>query len=331
MRKHKHLNTFNSKTFFAVIGLTLSILLVFGGSFRLQNVQATNENNALQTAAYRNPKLPVDQRVADLLKRMTIEEKVAQLETLWGNKPQQKENNGFTADQGNFSPEKAAVSMKNGIGAIARQREWKDARGSAEFANALQKWLVEKTRLGIPAIFHDEALHGNMAQGSTSFPTPMALASSWDTDLVTKVFTAAALETRARGAQQVLGPNLDLAREPRWGRTEETYGEDPYYVSRMGVAVIKALQGNGPNVDDAHVIATAKHFAAHGQPEGGTNIAPANYSERILREDFFVSFEAAVKEAKVMSVMPSYNEIDGIPSHTNKWLFGECFTRRMEI
>src|SRR5215207_3550590 len=231
---------------------------------------------------YRNARLPVERRVADLLARMTLEAKVAQLVCLWGERPE-----------------------------------------AARFANAVQKWLVENTRLGIPAIFHDEALHGLMAQNATHFPQPIALASSWDTDLVTRVFTAAALETRARGSHFVLGPNLDLAREPRWGRTEETYGEDPYLVSRMGVAVIKAIQGPGPNIDDAHVIATAKHFAAHGQPEGGTNIAPVNVSERVLREYFLPSFEAAVKEAGVMSVMASYNEIDGVPSHANRWLLGK--------
>ncbi len=118
----------------------------------------------------------------------------------------------------------------------------------------------------------------------------------------------------------MLGPNLDVAREPRWGRTDETYGEDPYLVSRMAVTVVKALQGPGPMIEGDHIIATAKHYAAHGQPEGGTNIAPANYSERILREVFLPSFEAAVKEAGILSVMPSYNEIDGVPSHTNKWL-----------
>jgi beta-glucosidase len=152
-----------------------------------------------------------------------------------------------------------------------------------------------------------------MGVGSTSFPQPIALASSWDLDLIRQVFTAAALETRARGSHQVLGPNLDLGRDPRWGRTEETYGEDPYLVSRMGVALIKAIQENG-------VLATAKHFAAHGQPEGGTNVGPANFSERVLRETFMPSFEAAVKEAGVASVMASYNEIDGVPSHMNSWL-----------
>src|SRR5688572_132481 len=256
--------------------------------------------------AYKNTRLSVDERVADLLKRMTLEEKVAQLVCVW--------------PRGRDIPPDA---MKHGLGQVARQQEHKGPRDGAAYANATQKWLIENTRLGIPAIFHDEILHGHMAQGSTSFPQPIALASSWDLDLITKVFTAAALETRVRGSHQVLGPNLDIGRDPRWGRTEETYGEDPYLVSRIGVALIKAIQGRGPTIDNEHVAATAKHFAAHGQPEAGTNIGPANFSERILREVFLPSFEAAVKEAGVMSVMASYNEIDGVPSHINKWLLDD--------
>ena len=269
---------------------------------------------------YKNAALPVDQRVADLLKRMTLEEKIAQLVCVWAQRPQVKPQTDFSVDRGEFSPEAAKQVFKHGIGQIARQRERKGPREGAVFANAVQKWLIENTRLGIPAMLHDEILHGHMAKGSTSFPQPIALANSWDTDFLAQVFTAAAMETRARGSHIVLGPNLDLARDPRWGRTEETYGEDPYLVSRMGVAVIKAIQGAGPTVDGNHVMATAKHFAAHGQPEGGTNIAPAPFSERVLREAFLPSFEAAVKEAGVMAVMPSYNEVDGVPSHANKWL-----------
>ena len=280
---------------------------------------AVGSSQTAETPAYRDASLPIPRRVSDLLARMTIEEKVAQVTTLWIRKPQEKDLGGTVTFQtrGDFSPAKAAVVLKHGIGQIARQREGKDARQSAEYANAVQNWLRQNTRLGIPAIFHDEALHGHMARGSTSFPTPISMSSSWDLDLIARVFTVAALETRIRGGHQVLGPNLDLARDPRWGRTEETYGEDPYLASRMGVACIKALQGEGPMVDDQHVIATAKHFAAHGQPEGGTNIAPVNVSERILREVFLPTFEAAVKEAGVLSVMPSYNEIDGVPSHAS--------------
>ena len=269
---------------------------------------------------YKNSRLPVDRRVADLLSRMTLEEKIAQLVCLWGSRPQANPQTNFATDRGEFSPAKAAEVMKHGIGQIARQRERKDPREGAKFANAVQKWLVENTRLGIPAILHDEILHGHMAKGSTSFPQPIALATTWDPEFITKVFTAGALETRARGSHQVLGPNLDLARDPRWGRTEETYGEDPYLTSRMAVAIVKALQGPGPNIGENNVIATAKHFTAHGQPESGTNIGPVNFSERTLREYFLPSFKAAVIEAGIMSVMPSYNEIDGIPSHANTWL-----------
>ena len=296
------------------------VVALLCAAFALVCAAPRTANMQGSTPDYKNPRLSVERRVEDLLGRMTLEEKVAQLVCLWGARPQVGPQTDFSMDRGDFSAERAREVMKNGIGQIARQRERKDPREAARFANALQKWLVETTRLGIPAIFHDEILHGLMAQKATSFPTPIALASSWDTELVRRVFTAAALETRARGSHFVLGPNLDLAREPRWGRTEETYGEDPYLVSRMGVAVIRAIQGEGPGVDDAHVIATAKHFAAHGQPEGGTNIAPANYSERALRENFLPSFEAAVREAHVGSVMASYNEIDGVPSHANRWL-----------
>ena len=297
------------------IGLTISVTLIVS-AFCLP-VAHTQDGSRPD---YKNPNLPVERRVNDLLSRMTLEEKIAQLTCLWGNRPQVNPQTDFATDRGDFSPAKAAEVMKHGIGQIARQRERKGPREGATFANALQKWLVENTRLGIPAIFHDEILHGHMAKGSTSFPQPIALATTWDPEFVTKVFTAGAMETRARGSQLVLGPNLDLARDARWGRTEETYGEDPYLTSRMAVAIVKALQGPGPGIDGNHVMATAKHFAAHGQPESGTNIAPVNFSERTLREYFLPSFKAAVTEAKIGAVMPSYNEIDGTPSHANKWL-----------
>ena len=299
-----------------VAGLSISITLIIS-VFGLPVAHMNSQDNRPD---YKNPRLPVERRVTDLLSRMTLEEKVAQLTCLWGGRPQVNPQTDFATDRGDFSPAKAAEVMKHGIGQIARQRERKGPREGATFANALQKWLVENTRLGIPAIFHDEILHGHMAKGSTSFPQPIALATTWDPVFITKVFAAGALETRARGSHLVLGPNLDLARDARWGRTEETYGEDPYLTSRMAVAIVKALQGPGPGVDENHVMATAKHFAAHGQPESGTNIAPVNFSERTLREYFLPSFKAAVTEAKIAAVMPSYNEIDGVPSHANKWL-----------
>jgi beta-glucosidase len=276
---------------------------------------------AQNTLPYRDPKLPVDQRVTDLLSRMTIQEKIAQLEGAWENKqffhdPQEL----FVDENGKFLPERAVALMKNGLGEISRPSENRDSRAMAEYTNTVQKWMRDNTRLGIPVIFHDECLHGHVAPKATSYPQAIALASTWDPSLRHEVFTATAAEARARGVQQCLAPVLDLARDPRWGRTEETYGEDPYLVSRLGVAAITGYQGTGPGIDKAHVMATAKHFAVHGQPEGGTNVGPANYSERTIREYWLKPFEAAVKEAHVATVMPSYNEIDGIPSHSNKHL-----------
>jgi beta-glucosidase len=283
-----------------------------------------SEAGLAQTAPYRDARLPVEQRVADLLSRMTLEEKVAQLEGAWENAQFHSDPKTVFIDaKGAFLPEHAAALIKNGLGEMSRPSENRGARAMAEFTNTMQRWVKENTRLGIPIIFHEECLHGHAALQGTSFPQPIGLASTWDPDLVRDVFTVTAAEVRARGAQQCLTPVLDLAREPRWGRTEETYGEDPYLVSRIGVAAIKGFQGQGPFIDSAHVIATAKHFAVHGQPEAGTNAAPGNYSERVVREYFLKPFEAAVKEGHVQSVMASYNEVDGIPSHSNKQLLDD--------
>ena len=271
--------------------------------------------------AYRNPDLPVEQRLADLLSRMTLEEKVAQLQGTWQNpNSRQDPNLMFVGEKGVFLPQRAAVALKVGLGEMSRPSENRGPRQMAEFTNTLQKWMKENTRLGIPILFHDECLHGHAAPKGTSYPQPIALASSWDPDLVRDVFSATAAEVRARGAHQCLTPVVDLARDPRWGRTEETYGEDPYLVSRIGVAAVQGFQGSGPFIDKAHVLATLKHFAVHGQPEGGTNVAPGNYSERVVREYFLKPFEAGVKQGHAQSVMASYNEIDGIPSHSNRHL-----------
>jgi beta-glucosidase len=268
---------------------------------------------------YKDSNMPVEQRIEDLLSRMTFEEKVAQLTSTMAMLGFDSEaKNSFVDKEGKFLPERAAEMFKHGIGQISRPSGMRGPREMAEFTNTIQKWMIENTRLGIPVMFHEEALHGLATPGATSFPQAIALASTWNCDLVYEVFTATALETRSRGAQQVLSPVLDLARDPRWGRTEETYGEDSYLAARMGVAAVRGFQGNAPPIDKAHVIATGKHFAVHGQPENGTNVGPGNYSERIVREQFLLPFEAAVKEAKLQSIMPSYNEIDGIPSHANR-------------
>jgi beta-glucosidase len=271
---------------------------------------------------YKDATRPTEERVRDLLSRMTIEEKVAQTFGIW------KDKEKITDDKGRFSPEMAAVAMPQGIGQLARPSELRDKpvkillgpRESATFVNDVQKWLIEKTRLGIPALAHEEALHGLTAPLGTSFPIPIALASSWDPGLLEKVMSVAALEARTRGITEVLSPVLDLARDPRWGRTEETYGEDPYLVSRLGVAAIQGYQGRNQTLGADKVFATAKHFAGHGPHEGGINTAPGNLPERILRDQHLFPFEAAVREAGVMAVMPSYNEVDGVPSHKNRYL-----------
>ena len=276
---------------------------------------------APDTPAYRNPNLPVEQRINDLLPRMTLEEKVAQLLGTWQNPDsRQDQSQMFVGEKGVFLPDRAAVLLKQGLGQMSRPSEHRGPREMAEFTNTVQKWMKENTRLGIPVLFHEECLHGHAAAEGTSYPQAIALASTWDPSLVHDVFSATAAEARARGAQQCLTPVLDLARDPRWGRTEETYGEDPYLVSRIGVAAVKGFQGDGPFIDSSHVIATLKHFAVHGQPEGGTNVAPGNYSERVIREYFLKPFQAGVEEGNAQSVMASYNEIDGIPSHANKHL-----------
>jgi beta-glucosidase len=277
---------------------------------------------AADTPVYKDPSRSVDERVRDLLGRMTIEEKVAQTLAFWKDKAK------ITEDSGAFSSEKAAAAMPHGIGQIARPSELRDRptkillgpRENAVFVNAVQKWLIEKTRLGIPALTHEEALHGLTAPKGTSFPIPIALASSWDPDLLERVMSVAALEARARGTHEVLSPVLDLARDPRWGRTEETYGEDPYLVSRLGIAAILGYQGRGTTLAPDKVLATAKHFAGHGQNEGGINTAPGNFPERTLRDHYLYPFEVALRETPVMAVMPSYNEIDGVPSHKSRFL-----------
>lgn len=277
--------------------------------------------NAQATLPYRNSSLPVEQRVADLLSRMTLEEKVAQLGGTWQNRSiEPDESKFFVGKNREFLPDRAAVLLKNGLGGMSRPSEQRGPRETAEFTNTVQKWILENTRLGIPVLFHDECLHGHVAPGGTSYPQAIALASTWDTTLVQNVFTATALEARSRGVHQCLAPVVDLARDPRWGRTEETYGEDPYLTSRIGVAAVSGFQGEGPNIDKSHVMATTKHFAVHGQPESGTNVGPGNYSERVIREYILKPFQAAIQEAHAASLMPSYNEVDGIPNHSNKHL-----------
>jgi beta-glucosidase len=262
---------------------------------------------------YRNPDLAIEQRIDDLVGRMTLEERIAQLRPM-------VRRLSIAETPGVFSAELAGPALKNGTGYVGRVAMRLDPKQGAEMVNAIQRHLIEETRLGIPALVTDEFLHGYMAKGATSFPQAIALASTWDVDLVRRVFEVAAREGRARGSNWALSPVLDVARDPRWGRTEETYGEDVFLASRMGVAAISGLQGGAGVIDEDHVLATAKHFAVHGQPESGTNAGPTNFSERTIRQAFLPAFEAAAREVGVGAVMASYNEIDGIPVHVNRWL-----------
>lgn len=267
-------------------------------------------------APYMDASLPVEQRVEDLLGRMTLEEKVAQMMALWEGRAT------ITDESGRFDPTGASEWFRIGIGRIERAGEGRGAREHAEYVNAIQRWVVDNTRLGIPVLFHEEALHGLMAPEATSFPQSIALASTWDPALVERIFGITAREVRARGGQQVLSPVVDVARDPRWGRIEETYGEDPYLAGRMGVAAVRGFQGERP-VGPDHVFATLKHLAGHGQPESGTNIGPAHLGERMLRDVFLHPFKMVVVQTDPASVMASYNEIDGVPSHINEWMLEE--------
>jgi beta-glucosidase len=198
------------------------------------------------------------------------------------------------------------------------------AAGRAETSNRVQRYFVEGTRLGIPVLIVSEALHGVVTQGATNYPTPLALASTFDTALVHKVFSEVGLEAALLGTNLVLSPVLDLAQDPRWGRAEETYGEDPFLNSRMGVAAITGYQGDpGPRIDRRHVAATTKHFAGHGAPEGGRNIGPIHMSTVELRNIHLLPFEAAVREAGVAAVMPAYHEILGVPVHASPFMLTE--------
>ncbi len=276
---------------------------------------------------YKDASAPIPARVEDLLKRMTLQEKVAQMLCIWGDKVQI-----FDANL-QFDEAKAKTKFPDGVGQLARPQDRKGAvspriappRGVKEtidLTNAVQRWAVNDTRLGIPVIFHEEGLHGYATKDTTHFPQAIALASTWDPDLIRQVDTIVGREIRARGVSMVLAPVVDVARDPRWGRIEETFGEDPYLVSQLGIAAIEGYQGDTLPLGDGKVFATLKHFTGHGQPESGTNVGPAEISERTLRENFFPPFEEAVRRTKVRSLMASYNEIDGVPSHANSWLLG---------
>lgn len=279
---------------------------------------------------YRDATRRVDERVADLLGRMTIEEKVAQLQAIWNQKSR------IQNPDGTFNPTNAKAVLGLGIGQVSRPSEiggtpngprLRTPREQAEFTNAIQRWVVENTRLGIPVLFHEEALHGLAALRGTHFPVPLGLGSTWDPALIERVMSVAAREARSRGAQQVLSPVVDLGRDPRWGRIEETYGEDPFLVTRLGIAAVHGYQGRTLPLARDKAFATLKHLAGHGSHEGGINTAPPTVPERQLRSELLRPFELVLRDSGAYSVMPSYNEVDGIPSHANTWLLQDVLRK----
>jgi beta-glucosidase-like glycosyl hydrolase len=260
---------------------------------------------------YQDPRRPIADRVTDLIERMTLTEKVGQLTSVWLT---------VDPDRGEVAPAQFAAMfgemadldelLASGIGQITRPLGTApiDPKAGATQINALQRRLVEGTRLGIPAICHEECLTGLMAQGATSFPSPLNFGSTWDPDLIERVAAVIRRQMLAVGARQGLAPVADVARDARWGRIEETIGEDPYLVGVMVSAYVRGLQGDDPTVG---VIATLKHFAGYSFSEGGRNFGPTHVGPREMADVFLLPFEMAVKTAGARSVMNAYQEVDG--------------------
>ena len=277
-----------------------------------------------ELAVYKDSTQSVDDRIQDLLGRMTVEEKVAQVTAIWADKHAME-----TPDYA-FDPAKAPEVIPHGIGHVTRPSELsasgepgRTARQQAEYVNAIQRWLVENTRLGIPALMHEESLHGLAARDATSWGQPISVAATFNRALARKLYATAGRQAASRGAHVVLTPVVDVARDPRWGRVEETLGEDPYLAAEIGMQAVLGLQGDDDRWSEGEVYATLKHMAGHGEPEGGSNIGPAHISERTLREVFLYPFRQIVANTNVRNIMASYNEVDGIPSHANTWMLND--------
>ena len=278
---------------------------------RAQQVTAAVPANA----PYRQANLPVEDRVRDLLKRMTVEEKARQLDMYRGVSPSTQDDAQKAADDikaHGFHPEEAEkVWGTLGVGSIH------DLYGQPALNNDIQTWVMKNTRLGIPALFAEEGLHGFST--GTLFPAQINLAATWNPETARQTGAAIAAEARATGIHMLFAPVLDLAREPRWGRVEEDFGEDPFLTGQLGLAYVQGYQGDSLATDHT-VIAEPKHFAGHGSPESGTNTSPGHYGERELRSIMLKSFEPAFREGHAMGTMAAYHEIDGIPVTADPFL-----------
>ena len=259
---------------------------------------------------YKDANRSVSERVDDLMSRMTLVEKAQQLTSVWIYE---------ILRDFRFNQDKAAPLMREGIGQITRLGGASNLLPSvaARTANEIQRYLVEQTRLGIPAILHEEACSGLLTRAANVFPQATGIGAAFEPELAEEMGRIIRTQMMAMGARQALAPLLDITRDPRWGRTEETYGEDRYLTAQMGTSYIRGLQSD--RLEDG-ILATGKHFVGYGMSEGGMNWAPGHIPQRELLETYLYPFEAAVREAGLRSIMPGYHEIDGIPCHTNRWL-----------
>ena len=285
----------------------------------------------LKAQAYKDATLSPYKRSLDLLSRMNTAEKIGQLSTLFGWEMYQKKEGSGTiqiTDKLKFAIDSGHIGMLWGT---LRADPWTqktlenglEPKDAINATNKIQHYAITHSRLGIPLLLAEECAHGLMAIGSTVFPTAIGQASTWDPKLIRQMATTIAEETRVLGSHIAYGPILDLARDPRWSRVEETYGEDSYLVSKMGVAFVRGLQGSGAYSqakDSLYVISTLKHFIAYGIPAGGHNGGPAVIGNRMLFDDYLPPFEAAIKNAGALSVMTAYNSIDGVPCTANEAL-----------
>ena len=271
---------------------------------------ATLLSSCGQKEIYKDPNASIEDRIQNLLSLMTLEEKAAQLDML--SAPD------ILIDTDTYDEAKVVHFVDSmGIGSIHDFYP-----KTAKMANVLQKRAIENTRLGIPLLFIEEGLHGYVGNGSTTFPVSLASASSWDTTLVYNIGRAIGTEARAHGVHFLLCPNLDLGREARWGRIEETFGEDVYLAARMGVSMVKGMQGDNLKNNNT-VVAEPKHFGIHGIPEGGSNTGPVFIGEREARSTHLYVFEKAVREGGARGIMAAYHDIDGVPCISNHWLLTE--------
>lgn len=277
---------------------------------------------------YRDASRPVPERVQDLLGRMTTEEKIGQLIQPMGWKAYVKEADGTVQVTEAFKRDIADGGVGSLYGAL-RADPWTEVtletglspRQGAEAMNEIQRYAIEHSRLGIPVLFGEECSHGHMAIGATVFPVPLLVGSTWNPALYRQMCEAIALETRSQGGAVTYSPVLDVVRDPRWGRTEECFAEDPYLIGELAVAAVEGLQGE--RLDSPHTIAaTLKHFAAYGSSEGGRNAAPVHMGMRELHEIDLLPFKKAV-EAGACSVMTAYNEIDGVPCTSSTYLLND--------